>query len=74
MYFGLKVVVMVRVPLFEKFVPAESLHPVGGSGQELRFRLSFALPKTLSPDEYYSTPTLHECLVLMEPKHRNRGI
>jgi hypothetical protein len=65
---------MVQVPMCDKFVPAESLLPVGGSGQEARSRLRFALFGTSSPDEYYITPTLHECLVLMEPKHRNSGI
>jgi hypothetical protein len=69
---------MVQVPMYDEFMPAKSLHPGGriwsGSSFSLAFAGRFALAKEPYPEKYYSTAALHECLVLLEPKHRNRGI
>jgi hypothetical protein len=69
---------MSQVPLFDEFMPTESLHPIGGSSSGSTFTLAIAalsaLAGTSSPDKHYITSTPHECPVLKEPKHRNSGI
>jgi hypothetical protein len=59
MYFGLKLVVMVQVPLFDKCAP---------------WRWRCSLFDTSFPEMYYTTTALLECLVLRERKNINSGI